>query len=82
MLISDNDLLRWAEAYIENGRLKKWRYDNQDLTHMDAILSKKQYSQEPLTEREFNYIMTFNNVIVVDKNLMKFYRFSGDIIKG
>lgn len=77
LLISDLDLRKMATAYIEDGKLIKWRYYNDDITHMDRILHEKCLAKESVTEREFSYIMTFDNVVIVGKNTVRFHRFSG-----
>ncbi|UUV46090.1 hypothetical protein [Bacillus phage vB_BanS-Thrax1] len=81
MIISDFDLMKWATAYIEDGKLIKWRYYNDDPTHMDNILHFKAKNKEELTALEYNYVKMFNNVVIVNKMGVNFHRFSGDVQK-
>lgn len=81
MKIDEFDLLKMSTGYIQDGLLKKWRYDNPDDSHMDAKLNIKQYSDEPLTPEEMEYILNFDNVVIVDKYSVILHRFSGNLIK-
>jgi len=77
MRILEFELVQHANAYIVDWILKKWRYDNPDKFHMDSKLSMKQYLNEPLTQEDLEYIMNFNNVVIVEKGYVRFHRFSG-----
>ncbi|AKQ08358.1 hypothetical protein PQE66_gp043 [Bacillus phage PBC2] len=81
MIISEFDLMKWATAYIEDGKLIKWRYDNIDPAHMDSILNVKSKKKEALTDVEYSYIMTFDHVVIVYKHGIRLHRFSGDVQK-
>lgn len=81
MKISEIGLMEMATAYIENGKLKKWRYDSINTNHMNAILNEKRYSQKTLTEEELVYVMSFDNVIVEGEQGVEFHRFSGSTYK-
>lgn len=52
MTFHEGELMKWATAYIENGKIKKWGYDSYDKEDLDSILNVKQYTQESLTELE------------------------------
>lgn len=78
MTLLEHDLIKMATAYIKDRILIKWRYDSFDKEHMDSKLNIKQYSKEPLTQREINYIMKFENVVMVTNYIVRFHNFSGD----
>lgn len=81
MRISERDLMRMASAYVKNEVLTKWRFDNADPTHIDAILNKKFYNEEKLTISELEYISSLNNVIFESDRAVKFINFSGMVWK-
>jgi len=81
MRISERDLMTMASAYVEDGKLKKWRFYSDDLNHPDRVLYEKYISGTPITEDELNYILTFERVIIIGKFGVKFQNFSGTINK-
>ena len=71
--------LNHAFAYIKDGILLKYRFDNSNPLHIDAVLNRKVYSKEKITDREYEYIKTMNNVIVEDgaeRAMLNFVNFS------
>lgn len=77
MRISERRLIEMATAYIEDGIVKKWRhfsYDKESLMHK---IEAKRISGEKLTEEEFEFIKTFDNVVIVNERMVQFINFSG-----
>lgn len=81
MRLSERDLMRMASAYVKNEVLTKWRFDNVDPNHIDAILNKKFYNKEKVTISELEYISSLQNVIFENDKAVKFINFSGMIWK-
>lgn len=82
MRISELQLLEMANAYIENGILKKWRYGAKaDPLHIDSILERKRQQKETLTEDETKFIMEHDRVIDVRDSSVSFHNFSGTVLR-
>lgn len=71
-----------ATAYVEDGLLKKWRYDHPDEDNINSILHCKFYSEEPVTKEEMDYILSFDNVIVVNHDMVNFHNFKLNNVMG
>ena len=81
MRLSERDLMVLASAYVEDGKLKKWRFYSNNPKHLNRILHEKYISGTPITEDELNYILTFERVIIVGKFGVRFENFSGIVNK-
>ena len=75
MRIFEKGLKEIATAYIKNGVLAKWRYNNIDFNHIDSKLNHK--GSELLTEEEVAYIRSLDNVIIENDKQIEFINFSG-----
>lgn len=72
-------LLSNAFVYVKDGVLLKYRFDNNNPLHIDAILNKKVYSKEKVTDREYEYIKTMGNVVIeegTERAMLNFSNFS------
>ncbi|MED1125441.1 hypothetical protein [Bacillus atrophaeus] len=81
MRISENDLITMASAYVKDGNLKKWRFDNLDKSHIDARLNVKFYSKEKLTSEELDYISSLKNVVHESNDAVELINFTGVVRK-
>lgn len=77
--INEQRLKELATAYVEDGILKKWRFDNMDEDHIDSILNDKYYTGKPVTEDELEYILIFRNVVIINRGRVTFHNFTGSL---
>lgn len=80
--IHTQSIINMATAYIEDGLLKKWRYDHPDEDHINSILNDKFYSGKALTKEDISYILTFDNIVVVTHGAVTFHNFKLNNIAG
>lgn len=80
MRIFEKNLIELATAYIEDGVLKKWRFDSHNPNDMKAVLNKKAFHNMTVTKEELDYIKQFPNVVIVNKHYIQFVNFSGTAI--
>lgn len=81
MRLSERDLMRLSSAYVEDGKLKKWRFYSEDKNHINRILHEKYIAGTPITEDELEYILNIERVIIVGKFGVRFENFSGTVNK-
>ena len=67
------EMIIMSTAYVENGILVKWRYDNFDKNHIDAILNNKYKTSEVLTEKDIEYIKKLSSVVVIEDGIETIY---------
>lgn len=67
------EMIIMSNAYVENGILVKWRYDNFDKNHIDSILNNKHKTSEILTEKDIKHIKKLSNVVVIEDGIETIY---------
>jgi len=77
MLLHTNFFKEQASAYVENGYLRKWRFDSTDFNSMKAKLNDR--IDQLLTSEELDYVKSFERVVIIDDKNIQFINFSGII---
>lgn len=81
MRISEVSIKRQAAAYIKDGVLVKWRFDDSDATAFYARMCEKYQKQEPLTEEEVEGVKSIGNVVIEQEKTLEFIGFTGSVWK-
>lgn len=81
MRISDESLRKQATAYIKDGVLVKWEFEDREDVRFYARMNEKYRKQEPLAVEDVGYIKQLGNVVIEQGKTLEFVRFTGSIYK-
>ncbi|WP_460271872.1 hypothetical protein [Bacillus sp. NEAU-Y102] len=81
MRISDESLRKQATAYIKDGVLVKWGFEDREEVRFYARMNEKYRKQELLTDEDVGYIKQLGNVVIEQGKTLEFVRFSGSIYR-
>ncbi|MBX9158771.1 hypothetical protein ACTFR8_24550 [Bacillus cereus group sp. MYBK15-3] len=79
MRISEESIKRQATAYIKDGVLVKWRFNDSDTTTFYARMCEKYQKRERLTEEEVADVKAIGNVVIEQERTLEFIGFTGSV---
>ncbi|MFV1457665.1 hypothetical protein [Bacillus mycoides] len=82
MKISEESLRKQVTAYIKDGVLVKWEFEDREDVRFYARMNEKYRNREPLADEDIRYLKQLGNVVIEQEKTLEFVRFTGIILKG